>query len=224
MPESADGRQKNHARQKKKSRALPAQSLRIAFADSQPPRKKLGLVLKAACQRRNLPLLVHDLCACESRLHIAGNFGGLHRGRGVGGDCSAGDHADQPVYGQGEVRLQSAPDRVASRLYANDHNQQIPGRTAGSEPLLPSTDGTWPQQFCEYLSPVDPRVFLDPSDPQTAKLPLQQVLSTQTNNTGYIYNGFDDLAANNQPLLLTGQLNCQVAKWRGSIPAGSPSA
>ena len=90
---------------------------------------------------------------------------------------------------------------VASRLYASDHNQQIPGRTAGSDPLLPSTTGLWPQQFCEYLSPSDPRVFLDPTDPLTAKLPLQDVLSTETNNTGYIYNGFDDLAAGNQPLL-----------------------
>ena len=83
---------------------------------------------------------------------------------------------------------------VAAHLYANDHNQQLPGRPAAN--LLPasSADGTWPQLFCQYLSPSDPRVFLDPQDQQTAKLPLDTVLSPAINNTGYLYNGFDDLA------------------------------
>ena len=58
--------------------------------------------------------------------------------------------------------------------------------------------GTWPQLFCQYLSPSDPRVFLDPQDRQTARLPLDVVLSSEVNNTGYVCNGFDDLASEGQ--------------------------
>ncbi len=91
---------------------------------------------------------------------------------------------------------------VAAHLYANDHNQQLPGHPVGEGlPVLGNAaGGTWPQLFCEYLSPSDPRVFLDPSDRQTAKLPLTTVLSDQINNTGYIYNGFDDLSPQGLPL------------------------
>ena len=81
---------------------------------------------------------------------------------------------------------------VAAQLYANDHNQQLPGHASDA-------GGTWPQLFCQYLSPTDPRVFLDPSDKQTASLLPDMVLSPQTNNTGYIYNGFDDLGTDGQP-------------------------
>ncbi len=41
-------------------------------------------------------------------------------------------------------------------------------------------------------------MFLDPQDRQTAKLPLDNVLSAAVNNTGYLYNGFDDLASEGQ--------------------------
>ena len=83
---------------------------------------------------------------------------------------------------------------VAAQLYANDHNQQLPGHAAdGASAVDPG--GTWPELFCQYLSPTDPRVFLDPSDKQTAQLLPDVVLSTQVNYTGYIYNGFDDLAS-----------------------------
>lgn len=84
---------------------------------------------------------------------------------------------------------------VAAHLYANDHNQALPGRLGGSLLPLPDSGGTWPQLFCEYLSPNDPRVFLDPQDRQTAKLPLGAVLSGTVNHTGYLYNGFNDLAS-----------------------------
>ena len=82
---------------------------------------------------------------------------------------------------------------MASHLYANDHNQQLPG-----QPDDATTD-LWPTLFCQYLSPSDPAVFLDATDPTTAKLPLAQVISNTVNNTGYIYNGFDELAANGVP-------------------------
>ena len=84
---------------------------------------------------------------------------------------------------------------VAAYLYANDHNQQLPGHG-----LDPDSGGTWPELFCQYLSPTDPRVFLDPSDKTTARLDPGAVLSESVNNTGYIYNGFDDLGINNQPV------------------------
>ena len=95
---------------------------------------------------------------------------------------------------------------VASRLYANDHNQQLPGRptAAGGPPLSRDETGLgtdeWPTLFCAYLSPNDPRVFVDPLDPAAAKLPVALVLSNVANNTGFIYNGFDDIGDASQPL------------------------
>ena len=90
---------------------------------------------------------------------------------------------------------------VAAHLYANDHNQKLPGHpAAGILPDLNAAGGTWPQLFCQYLSPSDPRVFLDPQDPQTARLPLDTVLSSEVNNTGYLYNGFNDLGSGGQVL------------------------
>lgn len=82
---------------------------------------------------------------------------------------------------------------VAASLYAGDHNQQLPGHISDLGVLPLDSGGTWPQLFCQYLSPTDPRVFLDPSDKQTTRLSPTAVLSQQVNNTGYIYNGFDDL-------------------------------
>ena len=93
---------------------------------------------------------------------------------------------------------------VAAHLYANDHGQQLPGEPAsllglpGIEPPESPSD-QWPTLFCAYLSPSDPRVFLDPSDPTAAKLPLASVISNAVNNTGYVYNGFDDLGEANTP-------------------------
>ena len=83
---------------------------------------------------------------------------------------------------------------VAAHLFANDHNQQLPG-----QPDNDSAADHWPKLFCEYLSPNDPRVFLDNADPVTTKLPLVEVISNALNNTGYIYNGFDELAADQVP-------------------------
>ena len=97
---------------------------------------------------------------------------------------------------QYSVRMRSISNMrqigVAAQLYANDHNQQLPGHP-------PDAGGTWPQLFCQYLSPTDPRVFLDPGDKQTAQLLPSLVLSPEVNNTGYIYNGFDDLGIDGQP-------------------------
>ena len=87
---------------------------------------------------------------------------------------------------------------VAARLYANDHNQQLPGHPAPQDLGSPAPD-QWPTLFCYYLSPSDPRVFLDSSDSTTNTLPLQQIVSNLTNNTAFVYNGFDDLGADNQP-------------------------
>ena len=88
---------------------------------------------------------------------------------------------------------------VAAHLYANDHNQELPGHPAPGVLSDPNVaGGTWPQLFCQYLSPSDPRVFLDPQDRQTARLPLDVVLSSEVNNTGYVCNGFDDLASEGQ--------------------------
>ena len=93
---------------------------------------------------------------------------------------------------------------VAAHLYANEHDQKLPGQLP-TNPLLP-LPGTgaggdrWPTLFCAYLSPNDPRVFLDPTDPTTAKLLSADILSNDVNNTGYIYNGFDDLTVDDNPV------------------------
>ena len=94
---------------------------------------------------------------------------------------------------------------VAARLYANDHDQQLPGSTStgGLLPGLlppPSTGDQWPKLFCAYLSPSDPRVFLDATDPTTKNLPLPLVISNDLNNTAFVYNGFDELGVGNQPV------------------------
>ena len=62
-----------------------------------------------------------------------------------------------------------------------------------------ATPDQWPALFCAYLTPSDPAVFVDPGDPTTSKLPLASILSNTSNNTAFVYNGFDDLASNNQP-------------------------
>ena len=55
---------------------------------------------------------------------------------------------------------------VAAHLYANDHDQQLPGQPASGLLGLPvpgPTDGSsdqWPTLFCTIISrPSDPRVF-----------------------------------------------------------------
>jgi prepilin-type N-terminal cleavage/methylation domain-containing protein/prepilin-type processing-associated H-X9-DG protein len=85
---------------------------------------------------------------------------------------------------------------VAARLFANDHNMRLPAKAAAPADLLEPAPDCWPKLFCAYLTPSDPRVFLDPLDRTTAKLPLEEVLSNAKNNTGFIYNGFDDLFGN----------------------------
>ena len=111
--------------------------------------------------------------------------------------------------GQYSARMKSVSNLrqigVAAHLYANDNNQQLPGQPSSLSVLgvsLQSPDPSvaqWPALFCAYLSPSDPRVLVDPSDPVAAVLPPTAILSNTSNNTGYVYNGFNDLAVDNQP-------------------------
>ena len=90
---------------------------------------------------------------------------------------------------------------VAAGLYANDHDQQLPG-PADSKALDSAGAASaqqWPALLCSYLSPSNPVVFLDPGDPTASSLSVQDILSNTKNNTGYLYNGFDELAVNSQP-------------------------
>lgn len=84
---------------------------------------------------------------------------------------------------------------VAARLYANDHDQSLPG---GADPT-PDAPARWPALFCDYLTPNDSRVFLDPADPAAARLPLAEALSNTQNRTGYVCNGFDELGDGANP-------------------------
>ena len=93
---------------------------------------------------------------------------------------------------------------VAARLYANEHEQRIPGQASPAGLPLPGLDGSsdppWPSLLVSYLSPSDPRVLVDPLDPAAAKLTASQILSSDSNHTGYLYNGFDDLSEGGSPL------------------------
>lgn len=90
---------------------------------------------------------------------------------------------------------------VAARLYANEHNQVLPGQppATGPDGMTDIAAPQWPALFCAYLNPNDPTVLLDPADASTRRLPIDKILSNTTNNTGFIYNGFDDLAVDNAP-------------------------
>ena len=88
---------------------------------------------------------------------------------------------------------------VAARLYANEHNQQLPGQPLADGSGTGEASGQWPALFCDYLSPSNPSIFLDPGDRNTSRLPVREILSNVKNNTGFIYNGFDELGADEQP-------------------------
>ena len=90
---------------------------------------------------------------------------------------------------------------VAAHLYAADHNQQLPGQPSPTGTFTgPGSSGDqWPALFCAYLTPSDPTVFVDPGDPGTSRLPGASILSNAANNTAFVYNGFDELAADNHP-------------------------
>ena len=86
-------------------------------------------------------------------------------------------------------------------MYANDHDQQLPGQAPikGLDTIGGLVVPQWPTLFCAYLSPNNPTVFVEPGDTDAAQLPVSEILSNVQNNTGFIYNGFDQLAVNNQP-------------------------
>ncbi len=88
---------------------------------------------------------------------------------------------------------------VAARLYANEHNQQLPGAAAGTGPADGENQGQWPARLVTYLTPSDPAVFVDPGDAAAMRLPASEILSNDRNNTGYVYNGFDEFAVDRQP-------------------------
>lgn len=88
---------------------------------------------------------------------------------------------------------------VAAHLYANDHNQNLPGQPTGDRQPDGSLPPQWPALFCAYLSPSNPATFIDPKDAAARKLTITDILSDARNNTGYIYNGFDEFAINGRP-------------------------
>ena len=116
---------------------------------------------------------------------------------------------------------------VAAHLYTNDHDQELPGQIPAGD--LPSaargSSPQWPALLCSYLSPSDPTVLLDPGDISASHLSIHDILSNVTNQTGYIYNGFNDLSVNGHPpavirlnrLTNPGEVVLLAQKKRGAV-------
>ena len=157
--------------------------------------------------------------ACESRFYLARGAGGLVAVVAVLVAIAIPASTRMSQY---TARMKSISNLrqigVAAHLYANDHDQQLPGqppaaRTAADTPRpgpvahavlrLPLARAT---RACSSTR----------SDPSTAKLPLPQVISNTANNTGFVYNGFDDLArrtTSRRPACPLTRLDTPVARW-----------
>jgi len=74
---------------------------------------------------------------------------------------------------------------LAFRLYANDHDANLPQRVTTSE--------KWPVLLQEYLK--TPKVYADPGDPKNYLTTGADPFSNARNQTSYIMNGYNDLGA-----------------------------
>jgi prepilin-type N-terminal cleavage/methylation domain-containing protein/prepilin-type processing-associated H-X9-DG protein len=81
---------------------------------------------------------------------------------------------------------------TAFTLYANDHDEQLPGRSTGE-----GTD-KWPTLLLPYVP--GPQVYVDPGDPVAIKLTSQSLVSSGgANNSSFFFNGFNDLGFYSNP-------------------------
>ena len=87
---------------------------------------------------------------------------------------------------------------VAFLAYAFDHGGALPGRV--------TTGDKWPALMMPYIG-TDPRIFVDPGDPVATQTPPAQLTSNNSNNSSFIFNGFNDLGAHNDPGLTVSLFN-----------------
>jgi prepilin-type N-terminal cleavage/methylation domain-containing protein/prepilin-type processing-associated H-X9-DG protein len=85
----------------------------------------------------------------------------------------------------------------AFMLYATDNNGQLPGRVVAAD--------KWPTLLLPYVN--DARVYVDPGDPVATKIPVDQLTSNAANNSSFIFNGFNDIGAHDNPNITVGLAN-----------------
>jgi prepilin-type N-terminal cleavage/methylation domain-containing protein len=79
---------------------------------------------------------------------------------------------------------------IAFLSYAYDNQGNLPGRT--------TTGDRWPTLLLLYCA-NDARIYVDPGDPVAMKVPLTQIVSNTVNNSSFIFNGFNDMGAHENP-------------------------
>lgn len=83
---------------------------------------------------------------------------------------------------------------MAMLAYASDNHMNLPPRATG-----PSAT-RWPRALYDTMLP-DVRAFIDPSDPLPRSLHPDDFFRSNRNNSSYIFNGFNDLGALQNPSL-----------------------
>jgi prepilin-type N-terminal cleavage/methylation domain-containing protein/prepilin-type processing-associated H-X9-DG protein len=87
---------------------------------------------------------------------------------------------------------------LAFMLYANDNDGQLPGRVV--------TTDKWPTLLLPYVG-GDPHVYVDPGDSVAVQIPIAQLTANSPNNSSFIFNGFNDLGAHDNPSVTVGLVN-----------------
>jgi prepilin-type N-terminal cleavage/methylation domain-containing protein len=79
---------------------------------------------------------------------------------------------------------------IAFLSYAYDNQGLLPGRVV--------TGNKWPTLLLPYVG-NDASIYVDPGDPVATKIPVSQLVSNSPNNSSFIFNGFNDLGALENP-------------------------
>ncbi len=79
---------------------------------------------------------------------------------------------------------------IAFLSYSYDNQGLLPGRIVVGD--------KWPTLLMAYVGD-DASIYVDPGDPVATKIPLSNLISNTTNNSSFIFNGFNDLGADANP-------------------------
>jgi prepilin-type N-terminal cleavage/methylation domain-containing protein/prepilin-type processing-associated H-X9-DG protein len=102
----------------------------------------------------------------------------------------------------------------AFMLYANDNNGQLPGRVTSTN--------KWPTLLLPYVN--DATIYVDPGDPLATKTSETDLISNASNNSSFIFNGFNDLGAHTDPSItvsIASLTNNAVILLGQQIPGGA---
>ena len=87
---------------------------------------------------------------------------------------------------------------IAFLSYAYDHDGLLPGRVKVGD--------KWPSILLPYVG-NDAKVYIDPGDRVATQVPLSQLVSDTTNNSSFIFNGFNDLGGLSNPNAIVSLFN-----------------